>query len=302
MKNGSLLLVVSLLAVANLVFFVLPSKSNRVSFDPDMFKVLDTAALNAISFKTETTDFLIANGPGGWQIEGRHSVDKGLRVLLTNILNRVEVRRPVNDEVGVGNEGVRIELKSDSDIRAFTVSGNPTKTKTYFTDESGSYEVEIPGYRDYLGSIFELKANQWRDRTILNGNWRTIQSLRVDHPAQTPLQMKFEGAFFSVGGVQSLDSNRVVQYLDGFQNFEANEIIDINNFPELQELSEGDPIGSIFMSTINNPSGDRLEFFEQQSGQSFRLVRFGNGELAVIEEKRLKALLRTPEFFRFRPD
>jgi hypothetical protein len=292
-KNKVLFAVVLLVLIANVILFFLPGKGSKTNFDEGMFAVSDTASLQTIqlTFQKKTID--LSRSDNGWELNGRYKMDEGLRRLLFSIMQRVRVKRPLHVAV---EDGVKVKLNNE----LFTVSGNATQTKTYFTKDGKSYEVEIPGYRDYLAGIFELNADQWRDRLVYNGSWRTIQRVSVDYLSadERDFEIAFNEQFFTVSGVNELDSGRVVDYLNQFQYLQANERISRGRFTRYDSLAETQPLVKINLESINYATPESLFIYPSIGKEAFHLVKNGVGELVIFDRKRLNNILLSKDDFK----
>ena len=232
-KSNSILLVVAgLLLVSNLVLFLMRGSDKSLSFDADLYKIDNTEAIRSVRISGKEDTVLLENETEKWLLNNEYAVDEGLRRLLFSILQNVKVMKPVSL---APEDSLDVFIQGEKELH-FKVFGNLTKTKTYFHDLSSgkSYEVAIPGYSDYVGGIFELSANQWRDRVIMDENWRTIKSFLLQYKTDNTADvfLEFDDTFFNVNGVSTMDSSFVVDYLNQFRSFEVNEIISAPKFPK----------------------------------------------------------------------
>ncbi len=292
-KNRKLIVVFGLLLLANLVFFFTSQTKRTVSFDENLFKIETPELISQI----QIGDLKLSKNGNKWILNGQYAASNELIRLIMSILNRVEVKKPVSVPV-IQNE---VTINIDGQKRNFYVWGNPTKTKTYFSKVNSEevYEVQIPGYNEYLAGIFELSVDQWRDRLVLNGTWRTIQQLTLEYEGsiEKNVSITFDDAFFKVPGVNALDSNKVVDYLNQFEYFQANEWITKGRFPNYDRLAESMPLAKLTLETIDAAKPIVLEIFKPLERDRFYLVRLNNNELFVIDRKRAQRILaKLPDF------
>lgn len=305
-KNIRLIIILVLLIVANAFIWIWEPDYQQLNYQPDHFSVADTSLVKEVIISTpEKSNILSKSEDGKWQLNQQFSVDPNLRKVLLSVLNRVRIRRVLTNEelsqVKTGN-ALNVEVKGVKN-KVFTVVGNPTQTKTYFIDleQDKGYEVEIPGYSDFVGGIFQLNTDQWRDRRIFSGNWRTIQEISIDYtdPSMKDLAIKFEGDFFKVEGVSKLDSNRVVNYLDQFINFQANEMISLGRFDRYDSLMNSQPYAVIFLDDIKISDPIRLEVFQSIPRERINLVKLEENDFMVIDNRRINSILQIPEYFQY---
>ncbi|MEO9476157.1 MAG: hypothetical protein ABJG41_11495 [Cyclobacteriaceae bacterium] len=292
-KNKRLFGLIVLVLIINLVIFLLPGKGSKTTFDEHMFTVADTASVSSVQLTFGDKVVEMNRSDEGWELNGQHRMDEGLRRLLFSIMQRVRVKRPVHEAV---KDGVKVKLNNDS----FMVSGNATQTKTYFTKNGKSYEVEIPGYRDYLASIFELNADQWRDRLIFNGSWRTIQRLNLDYTEsdEKDFEIGFNEEFFNVSGVNKLDSGFVVDYLNQFQYLQANERISRGRFPRYDSLVQTRPLATLTLESINYSAPETLIIYPSLEKEGFNLVKNSIGEMVILDRRRISNMLMSRDDFK----
>ncbi|MFY0599080.1 MAG: hypothetical protein JXR03_05380 [Cyclobacteriaceae bacterium] len=294
-KNKLLFILALILLSVNVIFFFLPERKSQISFDENMFAVQDTSLIREISLKGEVSDVILTRSEDGWELNGRYAVDQGLRRLLFSILGKVKVKRPVAD---ASVDGVTVDL----DGKKFLVSGNATKTKTFFTIDGQSFEVEIPGYRDYLGGIFELHMDQWRDRLVYNGSWRTIQKLDVNYLANDidDFQIAFSDRFFEIEGIDRIDSTLVVDYLNQFQYFQTNERISHGRFERYDSLSLTDPLAILTLESINYSTPERFFIYPAIANERFHLMKNSADELMIFDRNRVNNILLNHDSFKLK--
>lgn len=292
-RNQRLVILFLFLLAANIGFLLLGGKSSQVSFEENLFVLTDTASVETIRIQNEDTDVSLQRNPLGWELNETYPADEGLRRLFMSIMQRVQVKKPVDIDIPETAASVTI---SGSNPLAFQAWGNLTKTRTYFSMNNGKnvYEVIIPGYNEYLGQIFELKKDQWRDRLVFNGSWRTIQELTLDYVGadENDFTIRFDESFFKVDLIQAIDSNAVVDYLNQFQYFEVNEWISQGRFARYDSLSRMPPLASLTIYDINLREPVIFDMFPSLKNEPFHLVADQQGNLMVIDRKRMLGILR----------
>lgn len=294
-KNKFIFVAVFVLLGINLTLFFLPEKKDSVSFDENMFAISDTTSISQVCLLSDDAKVEMSRTENGWELNGRFSVDEGLRRLVFSIMQQVRVKKPISE---LHEQGVDVKI---GDLN-FKVSGNATKTKTYFTQEGRSYEVEIPGYKDYLASIFELNADQWRDRLAYNGSWRTIQRLKLDYLSseEDDFEINFLEQFFGVEGVTPIDSTFVIDYLNQFQYLQANERISRGRFFRYDSLSATEPMVLLTIESINYSSEEQFSIYPSIASEAFHLIKSKGGEMMIFDQKRVRNLLVKREDFKLK--
>lgn len=297
-KNKWLFVVLVVVIIANIGFLMLPDKGSSISFREDLFRVSDTSAVERIILGKGANEVVLLRQNNDWVLNESKSTDQGLVRMLLSILNHVTVTKPVSVDV---RERLPVSIRfEDGRILYFEVFGNAMKTKTYFSADGQAYEVEIPGYRDYLAGIFELKADQWRDRVIFDGSWRTIQRLRLDYSDndENDFEILFNEKFFQVAGIPRMDSSSVVEYLNEFQNWKANERLSKGRMPRYDSLAKTDPYARLAIESINYTTDHVFSIYAPIKNDGFVLVTNQDGEMMVIDRKRISRILLKKEDFK----
>ena len=305
-RNIVLLGISLLLIILNLWLFNLKPALVSVSFDPDLFMIRDTTQIEKFQFHSKILDHYFSRQEG-WKINNKFPSDPNLRKMLFTVSKRVKVSRALT-----GNEkeqllkrseemGTSVILTVDGDERSYSVVGNANKTKTYFIENQEVYQVDIPGYQDFLASIYELKRDQWRDRLVFNGNWRTIQKMEVIYPEKSDknLLIRFKETFYEVDDLTQIDSSAVVAYLNQFEYMQANERISFGFSPAYDSLAQTPPEVIISLLDIKYKLPREIRIFPQLPGQNIRLIMDQDDELMVFESKRILPYFKSRLDFAF---
>tara|TARA_B110000046_G_scaffold79903_1_gene88048 strand:- start:1390 stop:2316 length:927 start_codon:yes stop_codon:yes gene_type:complete len=305
-KNIILLTISMLLIILNLWIFNLKPTLVSLSFDPDLFMITDTSEIERFQFHSQMLDHYFSRQEG-WKINNEFPSDPNLRKMLFTVSKRVKVSRALT-----GNEksqllerneemGTSVTLTVDGQERFYSVVGNANKTKTYFIQNQEVYQVDIPGYQDFLASIYELKRDQWRDRLVFNGNWRTIQKMEVVYPDKSDnnLLIRFKETFYEVDGLDQIDSSAVVAYLNQFEYLQANERISPGFSAAFDSLSQTSPEVIISLSDIKYKLPIQIRIFPQLPGQNIQLIMDQDDELMVFESKRILSYYKSRTDFAF---
>ena len=305
-RNIVLLGISLLLIILNLWLFNLKPALVSLNFDPDLFMIRDTTQIEKFQFHSKILDHYFSRQEG-WKINNKFPSDPNLRKMLFTVSKRVKVSRALTgnekDQLLKRNEemGTSVTLTVDGYERSYSVVGNANKTKTYFIENQEVYQVDIPGYQDFIASIYELKRDQWRNRLVFNGNWRTIQNMEVIYPEKLDknLLIRFKKTFYEVDGLTQIDSSAVVAYLNQFEYMQANERISIGFSPAYDSLVQTPPEIIISISDIKYKLPIEIRIFPQLPGQNIRLIMDQDDELMVFESKRILPYFKSRLDFAF---
>ena len=305
-RNIVLLGISLLLIILNLWLFNLKPALVSLNFDPDLFMIRDTTQIEKFQFHSKILDHYFSRQEG-WKINNKFPSDPNLRKMLFTVSKRVKVSRTLTgnekEQLLKRNEemGTSVILTVDGDERSYSVVGNANKTKTYFIENQEVYQVDIPGYQDFLASIYELKRDQWRDRLVFNGNWRTIQKMEVIYPEKSDknLLIRFKETFYEVDDLTQIDSSAVVAYLNQFEYMQANERISFGFSPAYDSLAQTPPEVIISLLDIKYKLPREIRIFPQLPGQNIRLIMDQDDELMIFESKRILPYFKSRLDFAF---
>lgn len=301
-KNQRLIMIAGLLVVANLVFFT-SSNETFSRTDKRVIAVADTSAIFTVKLTRAGSENLLERSGEGWVLNQEFGTDPGYIRILLAVMNRVAVKRQLGDtqmeelKSQVESDAVFVEVE-DPD-RSFYVLGNRTYTKTFFleSDLEKGYEVEIPGYRDFVGGIFQLTADQWRDRLIFRGNFRTIDRIEVRRNGQSELIAGLKDGYFGIEGLTSYDTTALVNYLNGFNYLQANERISSGKFPQYDSLRQTDVKDELIISDLGLSEPLTLTIYPPLPGENFQLMVANDKDMMVIASTRIQSWLKKAQDF-----
>ncbi|WP_424961659.1 DUF4340 domain-containing protein [Ekhidna sp.] len=290
-KSTKYLIAIALLLVANLWLFF-SGESSATPKAEKYFLAEDLDGISRFLFVLDQDTVKLEQTGEGWMLNNQYPADEGFVNTLISVLERVEVGRTIDEWNGDVLGSAEVEFDFNSRYR-FQFATNPTKTKTYFISEGDAKEVAVPGYRDNVADIFALHPDQWRDRLIIDGSWRTIQKLNVEKK-NDDFEIKFDDTFFLVDGQAPSDSSVVVNYLNQFQQFQANEMVSPGRFPQLDSLLETEPMATLSIEDIKHESPFTLQIYPNLENQGFHLAVDGDGQRMVLDARRVQRILSHP--------
>ncbi len=289
----SIAIVVLLSANLGLVFTdgLKPSSS----FNDELFLIENIDQIQSIVITRENERIELVRGLNNWQLNNRFEADQNFMQILFSLLNQVKVKRSVGalDHEISGN----VLVSLDGEELSFDFATDQLGTRSYFIKNGVAYQVEVPGYRDNVVNIFQLGEDQWRNRMVFDGSWRTIQNLSLVSE-EKELSIKFNNQFFLVDGVSRIDSSGVVDYLNQFQVFQANEMISEGRFPELDSLKETDPLATLVIEDIQDPNEIIFRIYPNLEGQPYHLVTKNDQSMMVFDQRRIQSILKDNQDFR----
>ncbi len=293
-KNKRLLVVIAGLFILNFLLLSRGNSSASTDFDERMFSIQDTSSISSVHIGDVILRRAQDDKQQRWKV-GEYPADPAFVDHLLNVLLRVRVKKPVGT-MTKGGVPIRIE-----GYEPFDLAWNETKTKTFFVRDEQGYEVEIPGFTDYLGGIFELEKDQWRDRLVYDGSWRTIQKLTLDYAAddQNDFAIEFEQDFFKISGVQEIDTAVMMNYLNQFEYFQANERISQGRIPAMDSLFQTEPLAELTIDDINQKTPITMIIFPRRPQDGFHLLLDPTGQMIAVDVQRTAQILMKKSDFQY---
>ncbi|MEO9485395.1 MAG: hypothetical protein ABJG47_18190 [Ekhidna sp.] len=292
-KSVKYIVAILLLLIANFWLFF-SGGSKEVKSSEKYFNAEDLEGVSAFEFTYDLDTINISKTGEGWIVNDQYLADQGFINTLISVLERVEVKSTLGNLETQILGSVTVEFDFNSRYR-FQYATNPNKTRSYFLTDAGVKEVSVPGYRDNVVDIFTLHPDQWRDRTIFDGSWRTIQKIIIENEEGDNFQILFDEKFFLINGNQPADSSAVIGYLNQFERFQANEMISTGRFNEMDSIAGTEPFARLSIEDIKYETPIRLEIFRNKPNQPYHLVQDQDGQRMVIDARRVRQILSNPD-------
>ncbi|MEL6941387.1 MAG: DUF4340 domain-containing protein [Bacteroidota bacterium] len=235
-------------------------------------------------FKVENTDQIhkvfIANRRGEQvtlERKGDHWIYNGKYKALPNAIDNLmrafgEVEmsyKPANAAVpnmvsNLATQGIKVELydKSGERLKSYYVGGETSDSRGTYMIMEGSeqpYIVHIPTWGGNLRARFNLRGNQWRDKTVLEAKVDDIVSVSVEYPKQKNNSFKLEKEgneyvvkpFYDVTPTinKAVSQGSVEGYLVNFKSIGA-EAFETDN-PRRDSVTQTIPFGIITLKKVN---------------------------------------------------
>ncbi|CAN5198941.1 hypothetical protein BH23BAC1_BH23BAC1_35760 [soil metagenome] len=310
LRKRSVFLFVILIALMGITL-VLTSieEQNQGFYDEDsMFAINDVSKVDRVVLKGSDFRNELIRERDNWRIQRKYFADPEMVNVLLTALNEVRVRRPAprNLAARISNEmdtrGVEVEVYSGKRlISSFVAGGDEEKRDSYFSFSRGGEPmmVYLPGYNLYVSGIFELKENEWRDRVVFNSNWTTLQSLEVTYPQDSGqnFQILFQNDFFTIPEVSSVDTAKMMAYIELYNYIEVENYAVGEKFPALDSIRRTTPLIQIKLKDLNDSKSNTLLLYRPLDDNQTTLGVVGEGQLAVFKYPKIQNLLKTRRDF-----
>lgn len=293
-KKHVYVIAILLLLGANILMLNTGGRSFSTSFDDKRLAVSDTGSIVSIVIKKEGEQVQIARSAQGWRVNNQYEIDNGFKNTLLAVLSRMKIKREVSS--------VDFELLGEvtligSEERTFAFGSNANRTQSFIVENGKIFEMQLPEFPGLMIDVFQLKKDQWRNRMIFNGNWRSIQNLNISGSHE--LSIRFDDKFFTIEDVADIDSNTVISYLNSYEFLSANEMISEGNFPAFDSLLAENALATIKIEDIGSDQPFELYIYPQLSNQGYQLVTSSDGDMMVFDSERVRSLLKNSSAFRY---
>lgn len=296
-----------LMAVAGVLLYLGNAPSREV-VDKDLFRAVDQNEVDQFTIQKPGADLIEIRFDGSkWMVNNSFEADRQLVTIFFATLLQAEPKRPAaigqRDSISqeINQHGVQVKLFiGDEVVQDFRVIGNDRKTETYFqlNQDITPYLVTIPGYRVYVGSVFELTPGEWRDRRIFNFNWQNFKSLSMNHQdAQNNFTVSFQDQFFGIDDLSQADTTRLNDFLDAVSLLQASRFIEPNDTVRGEHARNQQPEFSIQVLDIANREYT-LEIFSRTPEQSSVLGRINRQTLALFSAQDIARIARKRRDFK----
>ncbi|MBN8578441.1 MAG: DUF4340 domain-containing protein [Cytophagales bacterium] len=291
-----------------LVLVLVVSNRQQVQLpDKNLFQVADLTQINKVIIQPAAGAATELRFDGiKWQVNNAFAADGQMIKILFATLMQTEPRREValtmRDSISrqLTTTGQQVLLyEGDQLVKQFWVGGNTAKTETYFQTPDGiPYLVQVPGYRLYIASVFELDALAWRDKWLFNFNWQNFRTLTTRFPAkpQNNFTISMQQNYFGIEGLPQADTAKVNSYLDAVSLVQANRFVQPTEIRYLDSLLQAGPEEIITITDLANRNYS-LEIYPVTGGNNTCLARLNGEAILVLTQSNRDAITRTRSYF-----
>lgn len=305
-KNKRLAAILILLIVVTIIVGIYTRSPEVTNVDRSLFQIANTESVDKVVIEKSGQQIVLEFDGTKWRVNEKYEADGNMVKVLMATLRQTEVKRQLaassSDSVTqrMSSSGVKVSVYSEESlIRSFLSSGNSRKTQTFFAepDKSNVYVVNIPGYRVYVGGIFELSESGWRNKTVFDFNWRNFQRLEARFP-ETPANnfvVSPQKGIFGVEGLKT-DTTKLSNFMDAVLSLAVEEFSDSNTL--FDSLRNTPPFMEILINDVARQEY-RLKIFKQSpSGAVPGLLN--DSEAVTINAQRVRPIIRPKSYFELR--
>jgi hypothetical protein len=306
-RNIRLLIGLVISSLALILVIYLSARENIDVVDKQLFQVEDQTEINKVVIKPAQSEKVELGFEGGrWRVNNSYDADQQMiKILFATLLQtepRREVAATIQDSISnhIRATGNEVELYANNEVvKHFWVGGNDRKTETWFQlPNDVPYIVQVPGYRLYVASVFELAANDWRDKRIFNFNWQNFKSLETRFAQQSnqDFTISIVNQLYVINEVAVADTTKLSTYLESVFNLQADQFLTTSG--KYDSLLTTTPVYSISVKDIANRVY-QLEVFPQLKGEQVILGRVNSELPALFNPSQITPIARKRSYFKY---
>jgi hypothetical protein len=309
-KNKKLFFSLISLVIAIVAFWFVAFRESKIEVDEDALIVSDLANVDRVEMESSRGKVVLRFDGTRWMVNDKYPVDRGSIQVLFGTVESIRPRRPVSEKQ---LEFVKAELRShgttvrfyvkDKLVKAYVAGGVAQKPEAWFqVGDSDPVIVNIPGYRVYASGVFEQDVNDWRDKRVFTFNWRNFKALTTTftRDPQETFTISGKGKYFSVEGVEPVDTAKVNTYLDDISLLVGERFYTPGRHARIDSLLTGPTSFEVVVTDVGNNSF-RLEVFPPLRSESNVFGRI-NGEFMVFPRGEMVRIAKKKSWFRAVPE
>lgn len=312
-KNITLLVILGLLILSSISLSLTDETDINTNKNKDIFSVQDTSQIDLISIKSLKEQITLNKVDGTWQVNKKYKAEQNIVRVLLSIACDVEVVRNVPDtqakEIAdrIPDNGYLIDfINNGESVTTFYSFGNDTKTISYMmsVDKKNPMIVNIPGYESYVAGIFEIPANDWRDRVLLKTTWRSLQKLNISYLEYPELNVniKFDFNFLKIDGITNLDTARMMAFIDEFNFLQTDRYLDKGQIEAYDSLLLTPKTVTMTIEDINAKNSKTIDFFPIINNNPMMLGYVNeDDQMVLFEANRIQKLFAVKADFEANP-
>lgn len=248
---------------------------------------------------------------GELYINDKYKVKSDLQEAFLLILTQIEVKRPVSKKLraellaAMDSAGVLVNMyESGMLVKSIEVWGDKRKEITYVKepDKEDIYIVTIPGHAVYLGDIFFYNENEWRNNTLFQSTWRSLNKLSVQFPKATSenFSVEFAEDFFYIPELEAFDTTALLDYLETFSNIRI-----VNYLPQkkwlIDSLLNVKPDLRIKIDDLDTAKSNDLYFYGYDSSANKKevIVVGKDREPGIVPLESYKKIAKGNKYFSY---
>lgn len=255
---------------------------------------------------------------GFWLYNGKYTAHPNAVENVLDAMRRVEMQyQPPKAAVqnmikSLAADGIKVEIynKNNNLLKSYYIGGStPDERGTYMILEGAEqpYVAHLPGWEGNLRFRFNLKGDNWRDKTIFAEHLQDIQSVWVEYSKNKnkSFRLQKEGnnytilPFYDVTPViqRPYKKGSAEQYLEGFRSLGAEAFE--NDNPKRDSIQQLTPFSII---TLKNTKGEEktmrmFPIFSESDRMERYFAAVSTGDFMLVQQLVFGKVMRGYDFF-----
>lgn len=300
-KNKNIRLLILLTVSVGLVIMThfLIQPSNAIDVERDLFAMENTMDINKVVF-TGNGEVNLSFENNAWVVNGQYDADPQRINVLFAIIKQISVRRRVSEnqlqalDSLFNGSGARVDFYVGADVaKSIEVAGSEEEGLTYARDDNGDiYLVEIPGYRSYLGGIFALDANGWRNPLVFDINWANLSEVIVSYPNSTnnDLHIVFDDRSLTMKDMEA-DSAKLEEYINDVS------LLYVNDYLTPDEVTNDQQIQCVILIKDIAKNTFSVAILNEYDADTY-LVQIDSVDYGIIDSQMIRRVTKPKGYFR----
>ena len=295
-----------LTTVTILLYFFLPDNSSS-KIDKQLFKPSAIEKIDQVQLISAKQGIELAFTNGRWMLNEKFVADRDMiQILFATIDQSLPKRKASAAQIDTlirrfESEGVKVQLIREGKLeKSYKVWGDDAQKISWFNQEGSKdfYQVIIPGYSAYVAFIYKQAEHDWRDRLILDFNWRNFVSLQLGYTSDDTddFEISMADDYFRINNLIETDTSRLNDYLDAVSLLEAIKWIDAEEDMASKELAQSTIDARLSIHDIAGRSRT-LDLWRKPLPNNYRLARLDENQLLWLSVADLETILRRRKEF-----
>ncbi len=295
-KSKNIILVIILVVMIGVTigaYIYNPYLQKSTTFNKNLFAVENPQTeLTAIKMQSEKVSNTLQKEGDVWMVNDKFKLDPSMQQVMMALLEKIEIQREIAGEEAekikqnVLDTGIQVQYYVAGKMQNnFVVGGNSAAIKSYIIKNEKVYSMQLPGYQSYVAGIFEVKENDWRDRTIFDGTWQDIVNIKIADSGEDTIKLNYDRRLLRWENEEA-DSSKVMDYAEQYNYFYVDQYLTSDN--KVFEYREDFQLKmTVIINALDNSKNVTLKFYEVPDFNAI-LVKFREGEWGAMPIARAK--------------
>ncbi|HIO71970.1 MAG TPA: DUF4340 domain-containing protein [Flavobacteriales bacterium] len=289
------------------------------------FAVEDTASIDKIFLanKAGSAITLERKASGGWTVNKKYKARWDLINVLLSTIKMVEVQSPISrnardniiSRLSAGAVKVEIYQGGSDPVKVYYVGGSTQNDfGTYMLLEGSTepYIMHVSYFHGYLTTRYNTKIIEWRDKTVMNYEFKDIASIKIEYPQKKGMSFEIKNTgnwkyelwdLTNDKIVPEYDTTNLTVYLTSFKNIQFEGFLNNYTMDERDSILLTPPLQIMECKDLSGNSTKVTTYLKKADDEMYD----GEGKRILYDPDRLFAEVNdngelvTVQYFVFGP-